>query len=380
MTGGGRTTTLWRALLGATVTLFVAASAVAVPVARRQGGPDAVPVVAAADLGALDLSDVTTTTSSTTTTTAPPPPTTRPPAPKPTAPPTTKAPAPRARAAATGLGVPRLQPPAVPVGLEPYRGMGTWSDVYDWTRTYTNGRPVTGPADVDAMAERGVQTLYIQASKWDSKTDIVDPDLLQPILDRAKERGLRVVAWYLPTLTDLQSDLRRMVAIAALRNVDSLGVDIESREVADVEDRNRRLVELSAALRQALPGRTISAIVLPPVVLEVVNPAYWPNFPYKALAPHYDVWMTMGYWTNRKQSSGYRDAYRYTKENVDRLRANLGANVPVHPIGGLGAGTTPADVEAYRQAAIDTSSLGGSLYDYRTTAPDSWPGMQGFRS
>src|SRR3990170_1282439 len=34
MTGGGRTTTLWRALLGATITLFVAASAVAVPIAH----------------------------------------------------------------------------------------------------------------------------------------------------------------------------------------------------------------------------------------------------------------------------------------------------------------------------------------------------------
>ncbi len=146
----------------------------------------------------------------------------------------------------------------------------------------------------------------------------------------------------------------------------------------DVAERNRRLVELSAALRQALPGRTISAIVLPPVVLEAVNPAYWPDFPYREIAAHYDVWMTMGYWTNRKESSGYRDAYRYTRENVDRLRANLGATVPVHPIGGLGAGTTPADVEAYRQAAIDTGSLGGSLYDWRTTAADSWPGMQGF--
>ncbi|HVF73591.1 MAG TPA: hypothetical protein VM938_00975 [Acidimicrobiales bacterium] len=331
------------------------------------------PTVPGPDLAALGLAEAATTTSSTTTTvaptttTAPPPPTTAKPAP------------PRPRTTASALGVPPLNPPAVPAGLAPYRGMGTWVDVYDWTRTYTGGRPVVGVADVDRMAERGVQTLYIQASKWDSTTDVVDPDLLQPMLDRAKARGIKVVAWYLPTLEDLQRDLQRMVAIAALHNVDSLGVDIEARNVKDVNERNRRLVELSAALRKALPGRTISAIVLPPVVLDVVNTSYWPNFPYQAIAPHYDVWMTMGYWTNRKQSSGYRDAYRYTKENVDRLRAHLGANVPVHPIGGLGAGTTPADVEAYRKAAIDTGSLGGSLYDWRTTAADSWPGMQGFR-
>ena len=337
--------------------------------------PSTRPSISGPDLAALGLADVTTTTSSTTTTvaptttTAPPPPTTVAPAP-----------APRSRTSAGGgLGVPALNPPAVPVGLQPYRGLGTWVDVYDWTNTYTEGRPVVGPADVDRMAERGVQTLYIQASKWDSTTDVVDPDLLHPMLDRAKARGIKVVAWYLPTLEDTQRDLQRLVAIAALRNVDSVGVDIEARNVKDVNERNRRLVDLSAALRKALPGRTISAIVLPPVVLDVVNANYWPNFPYKAIAPHYDVWMTMGYWTNRKSSSGYRDAYRYTKENVDRLRAHVGANIPVHPIGGLGAGTTPADVEGYRKAAIATSSLGGSLYDWRTTAANSWPGMHKFR-
>lgn len=333
------------------------------------------PSISGPDLDALGLADVTTTTSSTTTT-LPPTTTTAPPAPT-TAPPAT---APPRTAAASALGVPALRPPAVPVGLEPYRGLGTWVDVYDWTQAYTGGKPVVGPDDVDRMAERGVQTLYIQASKWDSEADIVDPHLLEPMLDRAKARGIRVVAWYLPTLEDTQRDLRRLVAIAALRNVDSLGVDIEARNVADVDERNRRLVDLSAALRKALPGRTLSAIVLPPVVLDVVNPGYWPNFPYKGIAPHYDVWMTMGYWTNRKESSGYRDAYRYTKENVDRLRAHVGAVVPVHPIGGLGAGTTPADVESYRKATIDTAGLGGSLYDWRTTKADSWPGMHKFRA
>lgn len=370
---------MWRVLAGTSAVLFVASAAAAGVVSRSDdgAGSEGDRVAAGSDLSTLGLADVTTTTTApptTTTTVAPSTSTTAAPAP-----PTTRAPRPQV-AARTAPKVPPLQPPAVPAGLEPYRGMGTWSDVYDWSRSYTNGKPVTGPADVDRMAELGVQTLYIQASKWDSTTDIVDADLLQPLLDRAKERGMRVVAWYLPTLDDTQRDLRRLVAIAALRNVDSVAVDIESRDVQDVAERNRRLVELSAALRQALPGRTIGAIVLPPVVLEVVNPNYWPNFPYREIAPHYDVWMTMGYWTNRKASSGYRDAYRYTRENVDRLRANLGATVPVHPIGGLGAGTTPADVEAYRQAAIDTGSLGGSLYDWRTTAADSWPGMRGFRA
>ena len=81
----------------------------------------------------------------------------------------------------------------------------------------------------------------------------------------------------------------------------------------------------------------LAAIVMPAVVMEVVNPNFWPGFPYRDIAPAYDAWMPMGYWTNRKADSGYRDAYRYTAENIDRLRAQLGrADLPVHPIGGIG--------------------------------------------
>ncbi|MDP9071010.1 MAG: hypothetical protein M3N68_06955 [Actinomycetota bacterium] len=264
-------------------------------------------------------------------------------------------------------------PRAVPAGVGPYRGLGTWVDVYDWSRTYTNGQPRTSPTDLDAMARAGVQTLYIQASKHDAPGDVLEPDLLRAYLRGARARGISVVAWYLPTLVDVDRDLRRLEAIAALDGVDGVAVDIEARDVSDVPERNRRLVELSRALRQALPDRTLGAIVLPPVVLEAISPAYWPAFPYRQLVPSYDVWMTMGYWTNRKAGSEYRDAYRYTRENVSRLRANLGrADAAVHPIGGIGDATTGADVEGYKRAASEGGAIGGSIYDWRTTRGEMW--------
>jgi hypothetical protein len=370
-----------RALFAAAAALLVASSTALVVVHQdaqhdRAGRTRLPGLSGQGEQAALDLVDVSTTTipppPTTTTTAPPPPPTTAAPAP---------APKPQPKPSSGALSAARLKPPAVPVGLAPYVGLGTWSDVYDWSNSYTDGKPGTGPADIDAMVAKGVQTLYIQASKHDAPGDLVDPDLLLPLIHKAKQRGLRVVAWYLPTLVDPQRDLQRMVAIAGLQDVDSVAVDIEARNVSDVNDRNQRLVQFSQALRKALPGRTIGAIVLPPVVLEVVNPNYWPGFPYRQIAPSYDVWMTMGYWTNRKQESGYRDAYRYTKENVDRLRADVGrADLPVHPIGGLGDKTTTADVEGYRRAAIDTKSIGGSLYDWRTTRAESWGGMAGFRA
>jgi len=367
-------------MLGAAVAVLFSASSVGAAVHRAPATRLAVaPVTTTTSSAALLPPPSTTTTAATappTTTTAPPSPapsTTAAPKPKPTTTAPAKVPAARAD---------RLAPPAVPTGLVPYTGLGTWSDTYDWSNFKTNGHPGTSPDDVDQMVARGVQTLYIQASNDDyDGGDITDPDLLLPILRRAKERGLRVVAWYLPSLTDPQRDLQRMLAIAKLKDVDSVAVDIESRAVSDVNDRNARLVGFSQSLRQALPGRTIGAIVLPPVVLEVINTAYWPNFPYRQIAPFYDVWMTMGYWTNRTQASGYRDAYRYTRENVDRLRADVGRpDLPVHPIGGIGDKTTPVDVDAYRRAAADVRALGGSVYDWRTTGADLWPGLQPLRA
>ena len=290
------------------------------------------------------------------------------------------------------ITVPTLQPaptttvpPAPPTprptaGISPYLGLGTWVDVYDWSHTYTNGKPTVAPGDVDRMVDAGVQTLYIQASKHDAPTDVLEPDLLQAHIDRAKKRGLQVVAWYLPTLVDTGRDLQRLKAVAALRNVDGIAVDIEARNVPDVNDRNDRLVDLSAALRRALPGRTIGGIVLPPVVLEVINPAFWPAFPYREIAPFYDVWMTMGYWTNRTNASGYRDAYKYTKENVDRLRNNLGQpDAPVHPIGGIGNRTSAADIEGYKRAVTAVRGIGGSVYDWHTTAAPLWDTLRPMR-
>ena len=265
-------------------------------------------------------------------------------------------------------------------GLAPYRGLATWVDVYDWSNTFARGAPTVHPADVDAMAEVGVQTLFIQASKHDAPAHILEPDRLNQFVTRARDQGMKVVAWYLPTLVDVGADLARLRAIADVDGFDGLAVDIEARNVADPAERSRRLVELSTALRQALPEHTVAAVVMPPVQLEVVNRAYWPNFPYREIAGSYDAWMTMGYWSFRTAASGYRSAYNYTKENVVRLRRNLGQpDAVVHPIGGIGTGTTVADVEDYKRAVTETGGFGGGLYDWATTASSLWPALRAMR-
>ena len=322
--------------------------------------------------------DRATTTSTTTTTTTTVPPTTTTVAPTTTASSTTTTAPPQPPPPPTTTTAAAPAPPASAAGYAPHLGLGAWIDVYDWSR-YRGNNPVVGPADVDRMADEGVQTLYVQTAKHDTPDDILDRDLLGPILEQARARGLEIVAWYLPTLEDVDNDLRRLLASAGL-GVDAIGVDIESRAVADVSERNRRLVDLSGRLRHALPSTSLAAIVLPPVVLEVINQSFWPSFPYRDIAPSYDAWMPMSYWTNRTHSSGYRDAHRYTDENIRRLRNNVGdPALPVHPIGGIGDETTDVDLDGFHRAAVAHGSIGGSIYDYRTTDPSAWPRLRAFR-
>jgi len=355
-----------RARVVAVLTAVLMFASVAVAIGQQLGSAETPSIITASAVPTIVVPP------STTTTTAPPPPTTESstttaPKPKPTV--TTR---PRARLAARSA-------PVLAGSIDAFRGLGTWVDVFDWSNEFTNNKPSVGVASVDKMADEGVQTLYIQAAKQESANDIVDPNLLLPMIDRAHARGMAVVAWYLPTLEDVARDLTRLLAISRLK-VEGIGVDIESRKVSDANERSRRLADLSAALREQLPGRPIGAIVMPPVATDVINPSFWPGFPWHELRPLYDVWMPMDYWTFRSSDSPYRDAYRYTAENIDRLRADLGMpNAVVHAIGGIGDTTTDADADGYERAAIEHGSIGGGLYDFRTTADSQYPGLRRFR-
>ncbi|RBY87714.1 hypothetical protein [Blastococcus sp. TF02A-30] len=263
--------------------------------------------------------------------------------------------------------------------LAPYDQSGTWVTRFRFSREYAGANPPITPATVDAMAAAGVDTIYLQAAADDPRfPGLLSPDLLGQFLARAHARGMQVVAWYLPHLTDVEADLRRLRAMADFRAsgqaFDAIGVDIEDLSVTDVDIRNARLVDLSARLWAALPDVTLGAIVLPPVVTDVLNPSYWPRFPWRQLARYYQVWMPMAYWSNRTAASGWRDAYRYTSENIARTRANLGEPcAAVSVIGGFGADLPATDYGAMARAAADRGAVGVSVFDWTTTPAASWP-------
>jgi hypothetical protein len=275
---------------------------------------------------------------------------------------------------ATGAGlasVPALLQPPAPAErtVDVYAGAGAWVDRFD----VGQADGTVTPADVDAMADAGVRTLYLQAAADEPgrAPGLTDPGLIARFLVRAHQRGLRVVGWYLPRFGDVERDLDHLRAIAEFdvlgHSFDGVAVDIEWRDtVADASERSARLVELSEGLRDAAGGDALGAIVLAPVHLDVVNPGFWPGFPWDELAPLYDAWLPMGYWTERSAASGYRDAATYTTENLRRLRAQVGDDAPVHAIGGLGEDTGEHDLDRFVAAAEAEGAIGASIYDWAT--------------
>ena len=247
------------------------------------------------------------------------------------------------------------------------RGTGTWVDVYDWSPTWTNFKkagstPGWNLSKIDRMADNGISTLYIQTAKAELADPVLDRDLLVSIIAKARTRGIRVIGWYLPTFADPAADQAHVAATIDL-GVDGFGMDIEST-ATPLAVRNQRLIDLSHWVRATYPNVPLGGIVLPPVVTDVINLNYWPSFPWTQISGDYDVWMPMGYWTNRKAESGWRHGHKYTAENIDRVRANLGQpNAVVHPIGGLSDTATSAQIGCFVLAAAERGAIGGSLYD-----------------
>ncbi|HEV2785854.1 MAG TPA: hypothetical protein VGV67_05665 [Solirubrobacteraceae bacterium] len=269
--------------------------------------------------------------------------------------------------------------PSPPSPLVAYEGLGAWVDVFDYALPYQMGvAPEVTPDEVEVMAATGVRTLFIQTARMDPRSPgmYADEPTLRAFIATAHEHGLRVVGWYLPTLVDIEADLARLEAMSDLvedgAGLDGIAVDIEARDVADVDERNRRLIALSQALR-ASRAEPIGAIVLPPVVIDEINTGYWPRFPWAELAPLYDVWLPMAYWTNRPAETTYRDPALYTAENARRVRAYVGApDAPVHIIGGIGDATTAEDLRLFVPAADEAGAIGLSLYDWATADLHQW--------
>jgi hypothetical protein len=294
---------------------------------------------------------------------------------------------PAARSTAGPSPPPSQSPPSIveqPVdGTSPYAGVGTWLSRYRFTREFGGESPPVTPADVDAMADAGVRTLYLQPAADDPRyPGLLSTAILGEFIVRAHARDMQVVAWYLPRFGNIDADLRRLTEAAAFRvdgqGFDAVAVDIEFTDAVELAPRNEALLDLSRQLRAALPDVELGAIVLPPVVTDVLNTAYWPDFPWRELRDLYDVWLPMAYWSNRSEE-GFTDPYWYVGENIARVRRHLDDPCAVvSVIGGYDLQETEEDYAAMVRAATRLHAIGVSVWDWPTTPPSAWPALQGY--
>jgi hypothetical protein len=258
--------------------------------------------------------------------------------------------------------------------LSAYTGLGTWVDLYD---PHVLAHPESAVA---AMAKHGVRTLFLETSNYEMRKDVVRPDRVDRFIEVAHANGLQIVAWYLPSLTDVNRDLRRSLAAVNYttstgEQFDSFGLDIEATLVHSPSKRNARLLLLSKRLRAAVPNElALGAIVPSPRGMELL-PRYWPRFPLAQLARSFDVFLPMGYFTYRPHYPGGSAAYTLT--NITLLREGTGdPALPVHPIGGIAGSATPSQVRGFERAARMGAAIGSSLYDFAGTTSRQWTQLQ----
>lgn len=273
-------------------------------------------------------------------------------------------------ARANGAAALAATTPSVPTGLDIYRGLGSWVDIYDFSAW---DDPEGTVAD---MAARGVRTLYLETSNYKRHKPFVFRQGTERFIEAAHAHGLAVVAWYLPGFDDVDRDYRRTMAAVDLvtpggESFDSFALDIEAPLVQPPSLRTTRLLELSGRIRAAVgEGYTLGAIIPSPRGMQV-NPDYWPGFPYPALAATYDVFVPMTYFTWR--TSGLDGARHYTTLVAQIIRNRTGdPSVPIHIIGGISEEATTAEARGFVRAVRERGVIGGSFYGFPGTSPAQW--------
>ena len=246
-----------------------------------------------------------------------------------------------------------------------YGHLGSWIDIY-------NRWPWRHPTlAIRKLHHRHVRTLFLQTSNYGADLDVYRRGAVRRFLEAAHRRDMQVVAWSVPGLRRTHKDFRRARAAVAYRSrdgerFDSFAMDIEATLVHNIWLRNRALVALASRLRHFTgPTYPLGAITPDPV-----RSTYWPRFPYERAERIFDVFVPMGYFSFR--AHGYEGAKRYTARGIRKLRREIGPDVPIHVIGGIGGDTRAPEAKGFVRAVKGHNVLGGSYYDFSATTDREW--------
>jgi hypothetical protein len=255
--------------------------------------------------------------------------------------------------------------------LVAYKGLASWVDIFD-----------KGPWEdpiraVKRMHRRGVKTLFLQTSTYGIFKPVFKREKVFQFLHASHKRDMKVVAWYVPSFAHPIIDLRRVRSAVRFESpagerFDSFAMDIESNVVGNIKTRNQQLITLSSTLRKEVgDSYPLGAITPDPCC----SSGYWPNFPYKEVRKHFDVFVPMGYWTFR--ASGYKGTKHYTSRNIAIIRRETGdPHVPIHMIGGIADSASKKDLKGFVSALKQSGVIGASLYDFPITTKTAWKALK----
>jgi hypothetical protein len=254
-----------------------------------------------------------------------------------------------------------------------FGGLGTWVDIYD-------GPVYAAPErTAERIAERHVQTVWVETANDGATVDVVNPIQLGRFVDALHAHGIRVVAWYLPGHVKPAVDLRRSLAMLAFRSAtggafDGIALDIESTKVRSVALRSSRAVALTRQVRQAAGDVPLAAIPFNPRGLER-RPGTWPRFPWVQLAANVDAFVPMVYTGGAMK--GFDATYGYVTRALRLLRAQTAnPDLQIHVAGGVADRLGPDDLAGFVAAVDDDGgTIGVSLYDWMTTPPRAWKAL-----
>jgi hypothetical protein len=250
----------------------------------------------------------------------------------------------------------------------PFAGLGTWVDIYgaEWANP---------EAAVAAMAKHHVKTLYLETGNYSHAASVFRPDRAGRFIDAAHAAGIQVVAWYLPAFLNVKIDERKALGAinfesATGERFDGFALDIEATSVRSLTIRDHRLLQLSARLRNAVPGNyRLGAITPSPVGM---SPTYWPEIPYRSLTHYYNTFFPMAYFTLRG-IHGRAATRNYLAQTVSSIRtASSNPTFPIHIVGGLSGSMGAKQTAGFMQAVAKTKPRGFSLYAFGETTPAMW--------
>jgi hypothetical protein len=233
---------------------------------------------------------------------------------------------------------------AQPQGLAD--GPGIWVNIWNY--------PTDSEAFCLKLHANGIRNIFIETSS--AKTEaIVNPPLLEALIDSAHRYKMRVIAWSFAGLSDPVADADKLIAAAKFRTAKGGKVDAAA---ADLE-KNLQLenvVAYSEKVRQVL-GTSYPLIA---VVYSPLNHA--PDvalIPWKTLDKYYNVIAPMDYWNSKYEKI---EPYSYTLETIKQIRKLVGRpDVEIHVIGD-GMGTHGDSIGKFFTACHTAAATSASLY------------------